>query len=75
MKKIRFTCLLLTLAFWSATGVAAEAEQTAGQTEVQQDLESIVANCEKKKLPVEQEIECIEKGYLQFMGAVPPEES
>lgn len=75
MKKIRFASLLLTVAFWSATGYAAEAEPATGQTEVQQDLESIVSDCEKKKLPPEQEIECIEKGYLKFMGAIPPEES
>lgn len=75
MKKIKFTCLLLTVVLWSAVAQAAEAEQATGQVAVQQDLESIVSSCEKKKLPAEQEIECIEKGYLQFMGAVPPEES
>lgn len=75
MKKVKFAFLLLTVAFWSATGYAAEAEPAIDKTEVQQDLDSIVANCEKKKLPPEQEIDCIEKGYLQFMGAIPPEES
>lgn len=42
--------------------------QAPPETEVQENLESIVTNCEKKKLPQDKEIECIEQGYRQFMG-------
>ena len=75
MKKNTITCLLLTAALWSGVGHAAEADKKAGEVAVEKDLESIVSICEKKKLPPEKEIECIEQGYLKFMGAVPPEES
>ncbi|HEY0847271.1 MAG TPA: hypothetical protein VGE12_18020 [Noviherbaspirillum sp.] len=73
--KNAITCLMLSAALWAGTACAAEPQPKPQAVEVQKDLESIVAACEKKKLPPEQEIECIERGYLEFMGAVPPEES
>ncbi|MGE5622775.1 MAG: hypothetical protein ACM3WS_06445 [Bacillota bacterium] len=73
--KIAMVCLLLTAALGCGGAAAAEKEQepAAREAEVQKDIDAIVANCEKKKLPTEQEIECIEQGYLQFMGEAAPE--
>lgn len=69
------TCLLLAASLCAGTTYAAEpdaaARESEMQKEVQKDIDAIVANCEKKKLPTEQEIECIEQGYLQFMGETP----
>lgn len=66
MKSV-FNCLLLSACI-AASGVnAAEPEKAKGEAEVQKDINSIVATCEKKKLPAEQEIECIEQGFLEFM--------
>lgn len=66
--KTTIISLLLTGAVWSGMGFAAEDLPVIREGDVQQGLESIVSNCEKKQLPAEQEIECIEQGYLQFMG-------
>lgn len=66
--KTTITSLLLTGAVWSGIGYAAENLPAIREGDVQQGLESIVSSCEKKQLPAEQEIECIEQGYLQFMG-------
>lgn len=49
--------------------------QAPPETEVQESLESIVTSCEKKKLPQDKEIECIEQGYRRFMGVPEPEGS
>lgn len=76
--KTTITCLLLTAAFWSGAGHAAEKAPPAKpvkEVDVKKDLESIVASCEKKKLPAEKEIECIEQGYLEFMGEAAPGDS
>lgn len=73
--KISTTCVLLTAILWTGTGYCAEPPVKAPEPEVQKNLESIVANCEKKKLPTEKEIECIEEGYRQFMGEPPPDNS
>jgi len=59
-------CLLLSV-FVAASVQAAQPEQGKREAEVQNDINFIVANCEKKKLSVEQEIECIEQGFLEFM--------
>lgn len=71
--KTVIACLLLTAAFGAAAAAEKEQEQAAREAEVKKDIDAIVANCEKKKLPTEQEIECIEQGYLQFMGEAGPE--
>lgn len=65
--KSALNCLLLSACALSAGVYAAEPEQTKREAEVQKDINSIVAVCEKKKLPAEQEIECIEQGFLEFM--------
>lgn len=72
--KNTITCLLLTVTLWSGAGYAAQPQPAKQTGEVQKDLDSIVSSCEKKRLPTEKEIECIEKGYLQFMGEEPAEE-
>lgn len=79
--KITFTQMFLTLALCAGAAQAAEPARAPVRTkalapapreaDVQKDIDSIVANCEKKKLPTEQEIECIEQGFLQFMGETP----
>jgi len=73
--KTTITCLLLTAAVCSGTALSAPKEAPKREADVRKDLESVVANCEKKKLPTEEEIKCIEKGYRQFMGEEEPEES
>lgn len=66
MKKV-LNCFLLSLCAVASTAFAAEPQQARQVAEVQKDINSIVATCEKKKLPAEQEIECIEQGFLEFM--------
>ncbi|HYD94903.1 MAG TPA: hypothetical protein VEC01_06225 [Noviherbaspirillum sp.] len=70
--KTTITCALMIAALWSQAGHAAAPKPAPRdnqiQKEVQKDLESIVSACEKKKLPTEEEIKCIEKGYKRFMG-------
>lgn len=65
--KTALACLLLSLCAAASTAFAAEPQQSKQVAEVQKDINSIVATCEKKKLPAEQEIECIEQGFLEFM--------
>lgn len=65
--KSALNCLFaLSIAILSAA-YAGEAEPAKREAEVQTDINSIVSTCEKKKLPAEQEIECIEQGFLEFM--------
>lgn len=77
--KITIGCSLLAVAMWTGAVHAAPPEQKLQQkpkeTEVQKDIDSIVANCEKKKLPTEEEIKCIERGFLEFMGESEPDGS
>ncbi len=68
MKKITIAGLPLLAVLVCGTGYADEPAPPVNTAEVQNSLESIVASCEKKKLPTEQEIECIEQGYLKYMG-------
>jgi hypothetical protein len=70
--KFATTFLLATAMLLASAGHAADAAPAAN--EVQKDLESILSDCEKRKLPAEEEIACIEKGYLQFMGVAVEEE-
>ena len=65
--KTALNCLLLSLCAVTVGAISAEPEKTGRVAEVQKDINSIVANCEKKKLPAEEEIECIEQGFLEFM--------
>lgn len=65
--KRTLNCVLLSLCAVASTAFSAEPQQNRQVAEVQKDINSIVANCEKKKLPAEQEIECIEQGFLEFM--------
>jgi hypothetical protein len=65
--KFALNCLLALACAGSAIVHAAEPEPVKREAEVQKDINSIVANCEKKKLAAEQEIECIEQGFLEFM--------
>ena len=65
--KSALNCLLVLSLVWSSTVMSAEPEGAKREAEVQKDINSIVSNCEKKKLPAEQEIECIEQGFLEFM--------
>lgn len=65
--KIALNCLLVLACAASSGAYSAEPEPAKREAEVQKDINSIVANCEKKKLPAEQEIECIEQGFLEFM--------
>lgn len=65
--KSAFNCLLLSVCMAASVVHAAEPQKAKGEAEVQTDINSIVATCEKKKLPAEQEIECIEQGFLEFM--------
>ena len=65
--KSALNCLLLSLCVVTTGVCAAEPQQAKKEAEVQKDINSIVSNCEKKKLPTEQEIECIEQGFLEFM--------
>jgi hypothetical protein len=65
--KTALNCLLLSLCAVASIAFAAEPKPAKEVAEVQKDTNSIVANCEKKKLPPEQEIECIEQGFLEFM--------
>lgn len=81
--RMSIPCLLLAAALWAGAAHAAPPkpakqlpqpqQQAPKETEVQDSLESIVADCEKKKLPQEKEIECIEQGYRRFMGVPEPE--
>lgn len=76
--KTMVTGSLLAVALWSGAGYAADPVNRAPATNeaaVQKDLTSIVSDCEKKKLPTEQEIACIEQGYLEFMGEAAPDDS
>jgi len=87
--RISLPCMLLITALCAGTGYAAQpqvvkqlAKQPAKQsvqapkeTEVQDSLESIVTNCEKKRMPQDKEVECIEQGYRRFMGVAEPEDS
>lgn len=59
--------LLFALCAAASCAYAAEPDGAKREAEVQKDINSIVANCEKKKLPAEQEIECIEQGFLEIM--------
>lgn len=65
--KTALNCLLFSLSAAALTAFAAEPQPAKQVAEVQKDINSIVATCEKKKLPAEQEIECIEQGFLEFM--------
>lgn len=65
--KSALNCVLVVFVALSSAAIAAEAEPAKREAEVQKDINSIVSNCEKKKLPAEQEIECIEQGFLEFM--------
>jgi hypothetical protein len=65
--KTVLNCFLLSLSAVASAAFAAEPQPAKQVAEVQKDINSIVANCEKKKLPAEQEIECIEQGFLEFM--------
>ncbi|WP_420476910.1 hypothetical protein [Noviherbaspirillum sp. ST9] len=65
--KTVLNCFVLSLCAVASTAFAAEPQPAKQVAEVQKDINSIVANCEKKKLPAEQEIECIEQGFLEFM--------
>lgn len=65
--KTALNCVFLSLCAAASIAVAAEPQPAKEVAEVQKDINSIVANCEKKKLPAEQEIECIEQGFLEFM--------
>lgn len=65
--KYALNCLLALACAISATVYAAEPEPVKREAQVQKDINSIVATCEKKKLPTEQEIECIEQGFLEIM--------
>ncbi|HYC43390.1 MAG TPA: hypothetical protein VEB70_10435 [Noviherbaspirillum sp.] len=69
--KTALNCVLLSLCAAASIAFAAEPKPKTKPAkevaEVQKDTNSIVANCEKKKLPAEQEIECIEQGFLEFM--------
>lgn len=65
--KTVLNCFLLSLCAAASAAFAAEPQPARQVAEVQKDINSIVANCEKKKLPAEQEIECIEQGFLEFM--------
>jgi hypothetical protein len=65
--KSAFNCVLLSMCVAVSGAYAAEPETTKREAEVQKDINSIVSTCEKKKLPAEQEIECIEQGFLEFM--------
>lgn len=65
--KSALNCLLVLLITFSSSAYAAEADAGKREAEVQKDINSIVTNCEKKRLAAEQEIECIEQGFLEFM--------
>lgn len=67
MTKHVLRCLLLSALTVSCGAYAAEPKTAKREAEVQKDINSIVATCEKKKLPAEQEIECIEQAFLEFM--------
>lgn len=79
--KITIGWPLIAAALWACTAHAAppvqkpQQQQKPQETEVQKDIDSIVANCEKKKLPTEEEIKCIERGFLEFMGESEPDGS
>ncbi|HYD62031.1 MAG TPA: hypothetical protein VEC35_16820 [Noviherbaspirillum sp.] len=65
--KLVLRCLLLLACVASSGAYSAAPEPARREAEVQKDINSIVGSCEQKKLPAEQEIECIEQGFLQFM--------
>jgi hypothetical protein len=67
MMKRALGYLLLSVLATSCGAYAAEQGAPKREAEVQKDINSIVATCEKKKLPAEQEIECIEQAFLEFM--------
>lgn len=73
--KTTLACVLLPLALASGPAYAAEQDSRPLEAEVQKDIDSIVSNCEKKKLPMEDEIKCIEKAFLEFMGVTDQEGS
>lgn len=66
MKQAIFSVVFSALAL-SALAQAADKDASKQEAAVQKDIDSIVSTCEKKKLPAEKEIECIEQGFLEFM--------